>query len=57
MQIYLPKQFPSAFEKALTEAVASSAKTILVVYTSVGATGQFFFVKILSKMWPLFNAL
>jgi hypothetical protein len=54
LEVKLPKQFPSAFEKALTEAVADSAKTVLTVYMSVGATGQFFFVRILKKMWPLY---
>jgi hypothetical protein len=57
LNIDLPKQFPSAFEKALTEAVADSAKTILTTYMSIGATGQFFFVQILKKMWPLYNCL
>lgn len=57
IQMEIPKQYPSAFEKALTQAVADSASTVLNVQTAVAMTGSIFFVNILKKMWPLYNCM
>jgi hypothetical protein len=43
LQMEIPKQFPNAWGKALTEAISDSASTILNVQAAVGVTGAIFF--------------